>query len=184
MGRFMTEPTTVLPPKPPSNGLGIAGFVVSLAGFIACPFVAPIGLLLSFIAVFREPRGFAIAGLVLGLLSSIGMLVLLIVLGAVLAVAVAAMAAHGLPGLDAAFEMIKIGDQARVHRRLNGAYPVSMDAMGAALAPDERTDWWGRPYAYTLSADGTEFSLRSLGPDGQAETNDDIVLDQSWLSEP
>jgi Na+-driven multidrug efflux pump len=55
----------------PSNGLGIAGFVVSLVGLIPCGLLCPLGALLSLIAVFRQPRGFAIAGLIIGTLGSI-----------------------------------------------------------------------------------------------------------------
>lgn len=34
-------------------------------------------------------------------------------------------------------------------------------------------DPWGRPYEYTLN--GSEFELRSLGPDGQSGTEDDVA---------
>jgi len=65
-----------------SNGLGIAGFVLALIA--VCLFWIPVlnwilwivGLLLSLIAVFKAPRGFAIAGLVISL---IGIILLLVV---------------------------------------------------------------------------------------------------------
>ncbi|TSE00654.1 DUF4190 domain-containing protein [Skermania sp. ID1734] len=61
-----------------SNGLGTAGFVVGLLGFLASiPFgflawilVLP-GLVLSAIGIRREPKGLAIAGLVLSILGLI-----------------------------------------------------------------------------------------------------------------
>lgn len=34
-------------------------------------------------------------------------------------------------------------------------------------------DAWGNPYEY--SSDGTTFEIRSMGPDGQSNTDDDIV---------
>lgn len=54
-----------------SNGVGVAGFVLSIIGIVF--FWVPIlnlilpflGLLLSFIGVFRKPRGLSIAGLVI-----------------------------------------------------------------------------------------------------------------------
>ena len=36
-----------------------------------------------------------------------------------------------------------------------------------------KPDPWGRPYEYKVN--GTEFEIRSLGPDGQSGTDDDIV---------
>lgn len=70
-----------------SNGIGTAGFVIALiAVFLGwIPVLGWIlwvlGLILSFIAVFKEPRGLAIAGLVISLL---GILLLLTVFGALL----------------------------------------------------------------------------------------------------
>ncbi len=60
-------------PRPAaSNGLGVAGFVVSLVGLVTCLWIiCPIGLILSFIAMFRRPRGMAIAGFIIGLLGSL-----------------------------------------------------------------------------------------------------------------
>ncbi|MEE2954164.1 MAG: hypothetical protein VX347_03225 [Bacteroidota bacterium] len=66
----------------PSNGIGIAGFVLSLIALFLgwIPLVGWtiwfLGLVLSFIGVFKAPRGMAIAGLVISL---IGLLLLLIV---------------------------------------------------------------------------------------------------------
>jgi len=60
------------PPVPQTNGLGIAGFIVSLVGMVLCMgFICPIGAILSGIALIWKPRGFAIAGLILGLLGSL-----------------------------------------------------------------------------------------------------------------
>ncbi len=70
------------------NGLGIAGFVLALLGLI-CSWVPVLGwimwflgLLFSFIAVFKAPRGFAIAGLCISLL---GLILLLVLLGSIAA---------------------------------------------------------------------------------------------------
>lgn len=53
-----------------SNGLGTAGFVVSLIGFLTCGFISPLGLLFSIIGLFKRPRGLAAAGVVLGTIGS------------------------------------------------------------------------------------------------------------------
>ncbi|MCC6683381.1 MAG: hypothetical protein IT445_20995 [Phycisphaeraceae bacterium] len=63
-------------PSESSNGIGLAGFIVSLASIITCGIAAPIGLLLSIIGLFKNPKGFAIAGTIIGaLLSLFGLLV-------------------------------------------------------------------------------------------------------------
>ena len=59
----------VAPAQKQSNGIGTAGFVVALCAAVFC--WAPglgwilwaLGLILSFVGVFRNPKGLAIAGL-------------------------------------------------------------------------------------------------------------------------
>src|SRR4051794_35388693 len=53
-----------------SNGLGTAGFVVSLISFFCCGLSAPLGLVMSLVALLWAPRGMAAAGVVLGGLGS------------------------------------------------------------------------------------------------------------------
>lgn len=68
-----------------SNGMGTAGFVLALLAFVFCwvPVLDFIlwflGALFSFIGVFRQPKGLAIAGLVI---SFIGIIVIVSVIGA------------------------------------------------------------------------------------------------------
>lgn len=70
----------------PSNGLGTTGFVLSLLAIFLCwvPVLSWIlwilGLIFSFIGVFKRPRGLAITGLILSLL---GLILLIAVVGAV-----------------------------------------------------------------------------------------------------
>lgn len=70
-----------------SNGLGTAGFVISLVAIFLCWIPALcwilwiLGLIFSSIGVFRQPRGLAIAGLAISL-------ILIIIIG-VLVVAIA-----------------------------------------------------------------------------------------------
>ena len=73
-----------------SNGLGTAGFIVSLIGFLTCGFISPLGLLFSIIGLFKNPKGLAIAGTVLGLIGSLwlfigGFAILLGILGMIAA---------------------------------------------------------------------------------------------------
>lgn len=76
-----------------TNGLGTTGFVLSLISlFIGwIPYIGWIiwilGLIFSFIGVFKKPAGLAIAGLVISL---IGIILLIVVFGTIIG-----LAAHG-----------------------------------------------------------------------------------------
>ena len=65
-----------------SNGAGVAGFILALIGlfFGWIPFFGWIlwllGLIFSIIGVFKKPKGFAIAGLVISLIGVLFLLVL------------------------------------------------------------------------------------------------------------
>lgn len=71
-----------------SNGVGTAGFVLSLVALFlgSVPFIGWIlwllGIIFSFAGIFKQPRGLAIAGLVISL---IGIIVILFISGTVLA---------------------------------------------------------------------------------------------------
>lgn len=78
-------------------------------------------------------------------------------------------------------ELETIATALEAFRRERGFYVVS-DNEGALidhLSPRYlthviRVDPWGQPYLYEGSRD--HFTLRSLGPDGQPSTSDDIIL--------
>src|SRR6186713_2362470 len=72
------------PPKPQENTLGIVGFIVSLFGFFVC-IAALVGLVLSLMGLRREPKGFAIAGTVIGGLGTLMWLGVVAFYGAVIA---------------------------------------------------------------------------------------------------
>jgi hypothetical protein len=71
------------------NGVGTAGFVLALLGLIFCwvPVLNWIlwilGLILSFVGVFKTPKGLSIAGLCI---SFIGIILMLVVLGALFSI--------------------------------------------------------------------------------------------------
>lgn len=64
----------------PNNGLGVAGFVCSICAIVFCwvPILDVIlwllGLIFSFIGMFKAPRGLAIAGFILALLPVIALI--------------------------------------------------------------------------------------------------------------
>lgn len=74
-----------------SNGLGVAGLVLALLGVFLCwiPVLGWVlwllGLIFSFVGLFRRPRGCAIAGFVISFID----LIILIAIGATIGAAIA-----------------------------------------------------------------------------------------------
>lgn len=85
------QPTIIVNQITKTNGMAVAGFVLALLGLLLCwvPVLDWIlwvlGVIFSFVGMFRTPRGFAIAGLII---SFIGVIILLI-FGALIAAVVA-----------------------------------------------------------------------------------------------
>ncbi|MEM1330696.1 MAG: type II secretion system protein GspG [Planctomycetota bacterium] len=159
-----------------SNGLGIAGFVVSLLGLITGGCLSPIGFILSLIAVFREPRGFAIAGIVLGLLGLFGGVFVMLLVGVVgLAAFLALISLGGLAGgLNAYQDAQAVWPGFAESVRQNAELPESIAALGA-FSEDTLTDHWGTPYEYERTSPSTA-TLSSAGPDKLPGTDDDIAV--------
>lgn len=164
----------VVQQRVPSNGLGIAGFILSLLGLLGtCGLLSPLGLLLSFIALFKRPRGFAIAGLIIGLLGSIWAIILFFVigLGAVLAMLGIGVAVQHVQAMH---EINVLGDT--VTAKVAAGEPVPSDLTGLTSASIRTTDPWGHSYRLIKKDDGT-FDITSDGPDGKPATSDDL----SWI---
>lgn len=81
----MSEQITV-PQAQEKNGMGIAGFVLAMVALFSSwvPFarwiVWLLGLIFSLIGLGKQPKGFAIAGLIISLIG-LALIVLIIVLG-------------------------------------------------------------------------------------------------------
>lgn len=145
--------------RPKSNVLAIVGFVLAFC-------LPPIGLLLSVIAVFRAPRAFAIAGIIVGLIGS-----------ALVAMMVVGIALYA-PIMTAGVEVMTDGQQVR--SAIVGYAASNNDTAPPNLAtlqlPREYTqDPWGNAYVYTPGA-GDAWTLTSLGPDGTPGTPDDFTV--------
>ena len=174
--------THVTVQHPASNNLGLAGFITSLLGLISCGVLAPIGLILSLIGLTKRPRGFAIAGTVIGVIGSI----FLVVAGLTIVA--------GLTGLGVAGKMLK--DYADSHETARKVY-LQLDqqrkaggtagAGGAALTTTaanavaaQHNDPWGTPLKAEVAADGT-ITIITAGRDKKFDTKDDIRFDELML---
>lgn len=169
------------------NTLGLAGFICSLVGLTTGGFLSPIGLILSLVALGREPRGFAIAGTIVGLLGSCG---------AILFIAMGGLALLGITALGAA---IAVSERERIEMAidaamLNGALESWRERDGAlpatladlSLDGSTFTDPWGGTYRYVID-DGAAagYRLFSDGPDRLPETADDVDLEKGvWDQHP
>ena len=142
-----------------SNPLGIVGFVLSLLCM-----TSPVGLLISFIALFKSPRGFAIAGVLIGLLFS-----------AILAL-FGWLASLAWPYVIETGEIIEDADALRneiaAYKTANdGAMPTSIGDLGW-----NESDPWGNEYVLVADPTDQSWSLTTLGPDGLESTWDDFVI--------
>lgn len=160
---------------PQTNGMGLAGFIVSLVGLLAtCGLLCPIGLLFSVVALFKKPRGFAIAGTILGglgtlALASIGVLFVTGVFWGIAAAQNTQARFHNQFAMETASLEI---DQLYLQ---NGTLPN--DVIGSqSISQSAMTDNWNQPLSYRKLA-SDRFEIISMGPDGQLNTPDDLKLE-------
>jgi len=167
------------------NALGLAGFITSLVGVVmTAGFLCPVGLILSLVALRRQPRGFAIAGAVIGLLGSCGgcfaiaIGVPLLAGGAVLLAALGFVAGGGVPALHTIDHMLQVRGAIETFEKANGKLPASLADLN--MPKDMLEDGWGTPLQYQMSQQGTtmKWTLQSAGPDRQLD-KDDITFDGS-----
>lgn len=148
------------PPPPASNGLGIAGFIVSIVGMVVCLGVlCPIGAVLSLFAVFKRPRGFAIAGLVIGVLGT--------VLWTLLWWLFIVSARSGMGSINLVFAQSDIDGHYYTHNALPD------EATGNSLV-GQHYDEWSTAFEYRL-VDPQNYEIISAGPDTRFGTTDDVV---------
>jgi type II secretory pathway pseudopilin PulG len=165
--------------SPPSNGLGTAGFIISLIGFVFTGgILCPLGLILSFFALFKPPRGLAIAGFIIGLIGTAIDLIAFLFFGAVilsclgLGMSVAAMETKTQAALSDA-------DQ-RVQQYYLDNRTLPSDLDGNALI-DSLRDGYGHRLRYYQDPPSS-YQIHSAGPDGRFGTADDRIKTNSISS--
>ncbi|MGI9013192.1 MAG: type II secretion system protein GspG [Phycisphaerales bacterium] len=177
----------------PTNGLALAGFIVSLAGWFMGGILCPVGLILSLVAL-RGPggRGFAIAGIIIGALGTCIGLIAIIFFASIFIAMLAAigLVAANIPQLhkvEVAADMNAIAAQIDVYREANNDInPADLSLLN--LQTDVLTDPWQQKYRYLLDASEPRgYTIISNGPDGQSNTWDDIAfseIDATWSAPP
>lgn len=186
-GASMTRiPSSAYAPVNETNPLGLAGFICSLIGLVSVGILSPVGLILSLVALGRQPKGFAIAGVILGLLGTCGGL-LLVVFALTFGVAVL-LAAVGIfmfsqsERIELTADMAKIAAKAQHYKEQNrGIAPAGLEILN--LDQPALTDPWNNRYTYVLTTENPGYNIISNGEDGKSGTADDIslrTLDQYW----
>jgi hypothetical protein len=162
-----------------TNPVGLAGFIVSLVSLVACGgLLSPVGLILSLVGCFRQPRGLAIAGVVLGLIGSGGFILGIVVLGVGLiagAIALLFGASFIGQGFEAIFDADEVRDAIVSYEQANGRLPESIDDL-TSLDAEAAKDLWDTPYRLTIDPDDRTMTLVSLGKDKTFGTKDDITV--------
>jgi hypothetical protein len=186
MTRIPSPPSIPALPHAESNTLGIAGFVCSLVGIVFTGgLLCPIGLILSLIAIGRRPRGFAIAGLILGLFGTCGWVLVFVVAGAAILAAlgltIVAVALTETEKVEITGDMANMAIAIKSYEQDNDVLPATLDDLD--LKPSTLIDPWGRRYDYHFMETAPGFDIVSRGEDGTVNTPDDVhftALGEAW----
>jgi len=146
-----------------SNPMGIVGFILAFC-------VSPLGLIISLFALLKAPRGFAIGGVIVGLIGT--------VIWAVVGVG-AYFGAGAFKDMFQAVSRVEATRQAisEYQGRNDGALPADLAALG--LEPATTTDPWGTPFRFERSEDGKSYTLTIAGPDGTFDDGKDVTVTPS-----
>ncbi|MBL0928419.1 MAG: DUF4190 domain-containing protein, partial [Phycisphaerales bacterium] len=154
------------PGSAPPAGRNVLGIV----GFILAFIIPPLGLILSLIALFSRPRGFAIAGAVVGAIMSTlcggcigGVVVLWPVIG------------KGVAAVTNVERIVTAAEEFSTSH--SGRYPADEKELGFPTGLPE--DPWGTPMRYEPADDGKSFTIRLAGPDRTLNTSDDTVINSA-----
>jgi len=151
-----------------TNTPGLIGFILSLCGLL-CGVMFPIGFVVSLFGLRQQPKGFAIAGTIIGAVGTLLILMVLLIYGAMIATCIGFGAAAAKPVIDTQTAITEA--EAKIDEYLidNGEPPD--EETGNQLIADI-TDGWDRNLRYEPTGDG-EYVIRSAGMDGTFDTFDD-----------
>ena len=148
----------------PKNSLGTAGFVVSLIGWFFGGLLCPVGFVMSLIALQRQPKGFAIAGTIIGGIGSLG--------GIVVAILIAAFI---IGASTIAITAANIADVMKANVRINKVYTntgsLPSESKGNQILADNGLDL--AKYKYETTG-ATTYTITNASFDGRFGTTDDI----------
>lgn len=173
-------PPTYIYTPPPGNPIGFAGFVVSLTGMVAClGLICPIGLLLSLFALVKSPRGYAIAGSILGVFGSILCTLTVLVASGAIGAGLFADPNQTHSQTSQTIDSASVSIDKHFTTK-NLSLP---DANEGNLLIAFHSDEWGNQLLYTpAQGSTTRYTITSAGPDGMYQTSDDIAQTYNALN--
>lgn len=169
----MSQQPNIVYVQRPSNSMGVAGFIISLVGWVSCGILCPIGLVLSLIGLRKQPRGFAVAGVILGVLGTIWAVIALFFGGLAMLLACGGVVCGGIA--PQVVTNVHIGATAKAverFKREHGRLPVMIEELTGHAKRSHR-DGWDRPLRLSIDDQGG-FTITSDGPDGVPGNGDDV----------
>ncbi|HEX8974327.1 MAG TPA: RDD family protein [Patescibacteria group bacterium] len=165
------------------SGLVLGGFILGIFSFIPGLglFIGVLAIIFSAIAFLdakknKKPgRRIAIAGIILG------------ILGIMFTIALySSLYYFGFKAKSGPFTDIKIettktilqntAGSLELYKKEHGNYPASIKDLQSDNKSVFGEDFYQQPLYYKVSGDGQSYELRSIGPDGQYGTVDDIIF--------
>lgn len=154
---------------PQTNAMGLAGFIISLVSLFACGVTSIVAVILSAIGLTKNPKGFAIAGLIIGLL---GLIELAVAISVFYSVGKAIdQAGATFQGIGIQIGMMPEAEKIFDAWEENGAVPTQVE--GELILGDAKDSLKNK---IVYETDGESFTLRSAGIDEILDTEDDILL--------
>lgn len=162
-------PGMKIQPPEPSNGMGVAGFIISLVSLVICGIPAIVGLIVSLLALRKSPRGFAVAGAIISFVALIELAL------------VGMMMYSTFKMVDEFSGEIQNGISKQIMNQKAGEIADKWEEDGVVPSYTEgqemldgSTDVFDNQILY--ETDGESFSIRSIGEDDVPMTDDDIVI--------
>lgn len=176
-------PTKALEHPQGDNAEAVVGFIMAIMSFFTCMLLAPVAVFFSFRGLKKPTnQGLAVAGMVLGILQTIG---LTFVIGYLLFVflLVGGVSAVGIAAASTAKNRLQT-DVALEHAKTNLTdYYVEEqslpDAVRGNIIVSAHNDAWGISLRYVRNGQ-EEATITSAGPDREFATDDDISM--RWIA--
>jgi len=152
-----------------TNGMGMAGFITSIAGIFLCGIPAVIGLPLSLMGLTKNPKGFAIAGTIISLIGLVELVLFCLFLYSTYQFAQNAKTVFS--NAITSTELHECAENIAKEWERSGDVPSQ--AEGQKIV-DRLPSFNSQDNIY--ETDGNSFSIRNIGIDGEAFTEDDLVI--------
>ena len=154
------------------NNLGLTGLIISALGLFICLLSLP-GLIISLIALRREPKTLAIIGTVLGVL---GLFTTPFWIALLLPTISNTRESAKTQTAQSYMNLLKI--ESDHHQKTNKAWPKSIDDLDSKEVII-RKDPWGNDVRFEGNGMNPP-TISSAGPDGVHDTADDITPKSSY----